>query len=78
MFPFTGVELSEDVFEMLTDLFASPVSKHRQDSRGSEHRQDSRVPEAPPVRIEMFGLQQNRRSGLRGWTKKQWKWRSIG
>ena len=31
---------------MLIDLFASPGSEHRQDSRGSEHRQDSRVPEA--------------------------------
>ena len=44
LFPSTGEELSEDVFEMLIDLFASPGSEHRQDSRGSEHRQDSRVP----------------------------------
>ena len=42
----TGEELSEDVFEILIDLFASPGSEHRQDSRGSGHRQDSRVPEA--------------------------------
>ena len=33
----TGEELFEGVIEILTDLFASP---------GSEHRQDSRVPEA--------------------------------
>ena len=36
-FPLTREELSEDVFEILIDLFASPVS---------ENRQDSRVPEA--------------------------------
>ena len=37
LFPLTGEELSEVVIEILIDLFASP---------GSEHRQDSRVPEA--------------------------------
>ena len=35
--PLTGEELSEEVSEILIDLFAPP---------GSEHRQDSRVPEA--------------------------------
>ena len=37
LFPLTGEELSEDVFEILIDLFASPGSEHCQDSRGSEH-----------------------------------------
>ena len=37
LFPLTGEELSEVVIEILIDLFASP---------GSEHRQDSRSPEA--------------------------------
>ena len=37
LFPLTGEELSEDVFEILVDPFASP---------GSEHCDDSRVPEA--------------------------------
>ena len=46
LFPFTGRELSEDVFEMLIDLFASHGSEQRHDSRCSEHRQDSHVPEA--------------------------------
>ena len=46
LFPLTGEELSEDVFEMLINLFASPDSEHRQDSRGSQHRQCCRVPEA--------------------------------
>ena len=46
LFPFTGRELSEDVFEMLIDLFASHSSEQRHDSRCSEHRQDSHVPEA--------------------------------
>ena len=46
LFPLIGVECSEDVFEILIDLFASSGSERRQDSRGSEHRQDSRVPEA--------------------------------
>ena len=41
LFPLTGEELSEDVFDILIGLFASP----RQDSRGSEHRHDCRVPE---------------------------------
>ena len=46
LFPLTREELSEDEFEIVIDLFASPGSKHRQDSRGSEHRQDSRVSES--------------------------------
>ena len=33
LFPFTGRELSEDVFEMLIDLFASHGSEQRHDSR---------------------------------------------
>ena len=34
------------MFQILIDLFASPRSEHRQDSRGSDRRQDSRIPEA--------------------------------
>ena len=47
--PLTARELSEDVFEILIDLFASPGPEHcedSRDSRGSEHCRDSRVPEA--------------------------------
>ena len=52
LFPLTGEELSEDVFEILIVLFASPgsehcedfhVSAHCEDSRGSEHGEGSRV-----------------------------------
>ena len=55
MFPLTGEELSEDVFEILIDLFASlgsehcddfSVSAYHEDSRGSEHGEGSRVLEA--------------------------------
>ena len=55
LFPLTEEELSEDVFEILIDLFASPGSEHFEDlrvsaccedSRGSEHCEDSRVLEA--------------------------------
>ena len=49
LFPLTGEELSEDVFEILVDLFASPVSTYCENSHvsaGSEHCDDSRVPEA--------------------------------
>ena len=46
LFPLTGEELSEKVFEILIDLFASLVSEHCEDPRvsaGSEHCEDSRV-----------------------------------
>ena len=43
LFPLTGEELSENVFEILIDLFASPGSEHCEDSRVSEHCGDSRV-----------------------------------
>ena len=46
LFPLTGKELTENVFEILIDLFASPESEHCEDSRvsnGSEHCEDSRV-----------------------------------
>ena len=46
LFPLTGEELCENVFEVLIDLFASPGSEHCEDSRvssGSEHCEDSRV-----------------------------------
>ena len=46
LFPLTGEELSENVFEILIDLFASPGSEHCKDSRvsaGSEHCENSRV-----------------------------------
>ena len=43
MFTLTGEELSEDVFEILIDLFASPGSEHCEDSSVSEHCEDSRV-----------------------------------
>ena len=46
LFPLTGEELSQNVFEILIDLFASPGSAHCEDSRvsvGSEHCEDSRV-----------------------------------
>ena len=46
LFPLTGEELSEDVFEILIDLFASPGSEHCEDSRGSEHCEGSRVLQA--------------------------------
>ena len=55
LFPLTGEELSEDVFEILIDVFASPgsercadspVSEHCADSCVSEHCEDSRVSEA--------------------------------
>ena len=55
LFPLTGEELSEDVFEILIDLFASPGSEHCEDSRlsaycedspGSEHCEGSRGLEA--------------------------------
>ena len=49
LFPLTGEELSENVFEILIDLFASPGSEHGEDSRvsaGSEQCEGSRVPEA--------------------------------
>ena len=55
LFPLTGEELSEDVFEIPIDLFASPGSEHCEDSRVSEqcggssvpeHCEDSRVSEA--------------------------------
>ena len=46
LFPVTGEELPEDVFEILIDLFASPGSEHCEDSRGSEHCEGSRVLEA--------------------------------
>ena len=46
LFPLAGEELSENVLEILIDLFASPVSEHCEDSRvsaGSEHCEDSRA-----------------------------------
>ena len=43
LFPLTGEELSEHVFEILIDLFASPGSERCEDSRGSEHCEDSHV-----------------------------------
>ena len=49
LFPLTGEALSEDVFEILIDLFASPVSDFCENSHvsaGSEHCDDFRVPEA--------------------------------
>ena len=49
LFPLTGEELSENVFEILIDLFASPGSAQCEDSRvsvGSEQCEGSRVPEA--------------------------------
>ena len=55
LFPVTGEELSEDVFEVLIDLFASPdsercedshVSTYCEDSQGSELCTGSRVLEA--------------------------------
>ena len=49
LFPLTGEELSEIVFEILIDLFASLGSEHCEDSRvsaGSEQCEGSRVPEA--------------------------------
>ena len=44
LFPLTGEELSENVFEILIDLFASPGPEHCEDSRvsiGSEHCEGS-------------------------------------
>ena len=38
LFPLTGDELSEDLFEILIDLFTSPSSEHRQDSRPGSPR----------------------------------------
>ena len=49
LFPLTGEELSENVFEIVIDLFESRGSEHCEDSHvsaGSEHCEDSRVPEA--------------------------------
>ena len=49
LFPLTGEELSEDVFEILVDPFASPESNCCENSHelaGSEFCDDSRVPEA--------------------------------
>ena len=49
LFPLTGEELSEDVFEILTNLFASLVSDYCENSHvsaGSEHCDDFRVLEA--------------------------------
>ena len=49
LFLLTGEELTENVFEILIGLFASPELEHCEDSRvsnGSEHCEDSRVPEA--------------------------------
>ena len=46
LFPLTGEELTENVFEILIDLFASPEPEHCEDSRlsnCSEHCEDSRV-----------------------------------
>ena len=46
LFPLTGEKLSENVFEILIDLFASSEKEHCEDSRvsvGSEHFEDSRV-----------------------------------
>ena len=48
LFPLTGEGLSEDVFEILIDLFASPVSDYCENSHvsaGSEHCDDFRVPD---------------------------------
>ena len=54
LFPLTGEKLSEDVLEILINLFASlgsehcedsDVSEHCEDSRGSEHCEDSQVSE---------------------------------
>ena len=46
LFPLTGEELTENIFEILIDLFASPEPEHCEDSRVSncsEHCEDSRV-----------------------------------
>ena len=46
LFPLIGEKLSEDVFEILIDLFASPGSEHCEDSpvsAGSGHREGPRV-----------------------------------
>ena len=46
LFPLTGEELTENVFEIMIDLFASLEPEHCEDSRvsnGSEHCEDSRV-----------------------------------
>ena len=58
LFPFDW-RMFEDVIEILIDLFASPGSEHRRDSRGSELRQDSRVPEAhvPDRRSDVWKCQ---------------------
>ena len=49
LFPLTGEELTENVFEILIDLFASPEPEHCEDScvsACSEQCEGSRVPEA--------------------------------
>ena len=49
LFPLTGEELTENVFEILIDLFAPPEPEHCEDSRvsaGSEHCEGSCVPQA--------------------------------
>ena len=42
LFPLTGEGLSDDVFEILIDLFASPGSEHCEDFRVSAYCEDSR------------------------------------
>ena len=52
LFPLTGDDLTENVFEILIDLFASPEPQHCEDSRvssGSEHCEDSRVSDGSEV-----------------------------
>ena len=93
LFPLIGEELSENVFEILIDFFASPGSEHCEDSgvsAGSEQCEGSRAPKSSrsdawmcqcvicPVRIETPSIEQNKRNGLRGWTRKLWNWSRIG
>ena len=88
LFPLTGEELSEDVFKIVIDLFASPG----EDSRGSEHCVDSRVLEAHVytqdrdrfrplkrrVDVSMRNLSHEDRDAFNRAKQKLWNWSRIG
>ena len=58
LFPLTGQELTENVFEILIDFFSSPEPEHCEDPRvsnGSEHCEDFRV-SAGSEQCQGFGV----------------------
>ena len=77
LFPLTGEELPEDVFEMLIDFFASPSSEHRQDSPVPEAHvytqdRDRATPLKRRVEVSMRALTREDRDAFTAAKQKEW------